>query len=183
MRTDIGAAITLDTVFGNPLRDFRSHISSFMSGSSGRNGAIHIRQKGRHREVVSFLTGNVLLQIYHIVQGLLSVGTHLSVQRLVFGISPALRIVNLRYITDTPVNGLEIHLHHIISLFPIAEFCGFFHQTNSFFYRQNIGYPEKGCLQNGTDFVVQSDFLADADSVYNIKMNIVFCNITLYLSG
>ena len=67
MRADKGTSVALNTIFGNPFRQFRRDVSAFMSCGAGRGVTIRIRQKSRDGYLISPLISGGLLDVADIV--------------------------------------------------------------------------------------------------------------------
>ena len=182
-----------------------------MGAAPGRRIAVRIGEECGYGQLVPALVGDGLLdgpdEIHHlrpvgergIVQGGLGrgrrgcafLGPALSCtgrdvhfgDNIVFDGFPAIRHVDLADFRKSPLDCLPVHLQDFPAAFPIAFLRGLEHPFFCVLRGQEAGYGEKGGLEDGADFIVQADFLADAKGVYDIEPDVVGRYIGLHGVG
>ena len=93
---------------------------------------------------------------------------------------PFFRDFDFQNLRKSSVDGGPVHFQNLSAVFPIAFFRSLLHPPSGVLRFQQAGYGKEGCLQDGADFIVQADFLADSDGVYNEETQAVPGNIGLH---
>lgn len=72
-----------------------------------------------------------------------------------------------------------VHLYNLLTLSAIGLYYKFLQVPDGIINGDYIGQFEENCLHDHIDPVIQTYFLSQADSIDNIKSNILLCYVSL----
>ncbi len=113
MRADIGALITLDTVFRNPARNIEGDTAFFIAGSALGEGAIYVVNKSRHGQRVAFLSVHDIRDVSD-KSRLFAFGCSLICSSL-----PTLRNFDFSQLSDPCIYSIVVHPDDVFAAFAI----------------------------------------------------------------
>ena len=146
MGADIGTLVTLDTLALNPDGHRHRYATLFIGRSALAEGAVlEPIDKGRHRQgVATHLCNGLHDVLHHLHQKCLALEGGLFL--LVLGSCPGGRHVELHIGLGTQIDGLMVHVNHVLTLFEVGLGGGILHIANGLIKRHDVGQLEEGAL-------------------------------------
>ena len=177
MRTYIGTLVTLYTIFRLPFGDIDCYSTFFIGCSPCRESTILPACKSTYRKIVTFEViygfGNITYKVGNIA-GILFF--------LHFYGSPFGRYFNLLDLT-TFINSCKVHFNDLFAFSSIGFLDGFFHLFFSLFIRYYVCYFKEGSLHYRVGPRPQSYIFGNFCCIDNIEVNLILCQIFLYMAG
>ncbi len=182
MRAYIGAEVTLDTVVWVPYRDVNCNAAFFKCSGTRRCLPIFIFLNNGNRNLISFLPVYWDLDIIYKVYNVLAAACCNFCKAFVLSVFPACRNFNLYNACCASVDGVIVHLYDLVALLAVGCLCSSLHQLNCPLLWDDGSQLEECRLEYCIDTPAKPDFFPDLDTVDGIELDVVFSDISLYLS-
>ena len=176
MGTDVGTAVTLNTVLGIPFGHERGNAALLVSGGTERPGAVRTVYELADGEQVS------VLSVDRTHDGLDKLGSR-NKGRSIIGKRRPFGLDLETTVLAAAVNCLIVHVHDILTFLPIALHNELLHLLDCEIHGNHLRDAEECALENGVGTVAETDLLGDAGRVYVIYRDIVLREIAFHPVG
>ena len=140
MRADIGTEITLNTVIRIPYRNIYRNTALLISSRTDRSGTVHVALESGYRKIISFLCGNIILNVVYKIE---SIGSSccfsLKLKTFIRTICPFLLYFHFFESIGTGIDCSPVLLNDIFTLPSVSLLCGIFHELVSLLLRNDTG--------------------------------------------
>ncbi|CDC68726.1 putative uncharacterized protein [Oscillibacter sp. CAG:155] len=178
MGADISAVVALDALGSVPGRNVHGNAALLISGSAQLELAVHVLDESGHGQRIAIhLVHGVQdgLDLLHQSGGAFQNGVVFHV----LGVRPVGGHVELLEGGGAGVDGLVVHIHHVLALLQVGVRGGVLHVLDGICLRQNLGQREEGRLQDGVGALAHTDLGSQVDGVDGVNLDVVLGNVTL----
>ena len=180
VRADIGAEVALDAVFRNPAGHIHGDAAFFIGGRAQRHGAVRVLHKGGNRQLVALLPVDRRQNVVDVIADLGAAGHGHFLGRVILGLGPLFRHVDLLDLFHAALDGVVVHLNDGFALFGIGLGRGLLHEFHRIVHRDDLGQLKERRLENGVGAVAQAQAHGQVGRVDGVEFNIVFSDIALH---
>ena len=145
---DIGAVVALDALGGVPVGDGDGHAALFIGGGAQLELAVHVLDEGGDGQAVAVHLADGVedgLDLLHKLRAALQNG---GVGGVLSG-GPVGGNLELLVGGGAGVNGLVVHIHHVLALLQVGVGGGVLHIADGLFLGHDLGQLEEGGLEDG----------------------------------
>ncbi len=178
MGADIGALVALDALHLIPGGNADGDAALLVSGCAQLKLAVHMGQEGGDGQAVAVHLAHGPQDILHLLD---KRGRALGPSG--FGglccVLPVGGDVKLLVGGGAHVDGLVVHIHHVLTLLQVGVGGGVLHIAHGFVSGQNLCQREEGGLKNGVGALAHADFGGQVNGVNGIDLNVVLGDIAL----
>ena len=165
VRAHEGTAVTSDALGRIPNRHIVCHTAFFEAGGVDGHNTVCIVFEGADRQQITLCSVHGNQDFAYIFRELFIRDANFVFQR-----SPALRDFNLHCISQTALNGSEVHVDDLFTLLREGLDGGVFHILFRLFNRQDAGELEEGRLQHRAGTIAEADFRCNTCCVDGIEV-------------
>ena len=179
---DVGALVALDALVLVPGGNADGHAALLVGAGALLEGAVHMVHEGGDGEAVAVHLGDGLQDALHHLH---SAGAALQLHalRLVLGSGPGGGHVELLEGGDAQINGLVVHIHHVLALLQVGVGGGILHVADGLSLRHDLRQLEESGLENGVGALAHADLGGQVDGVDGVDLDVVLGNIALGHGG
>ena len=138
MGADIGALVALDALGAVPGGNGHGHAALLIGGGAQLELAVHMIHKGGNRQAVAVHLAHGLQDLLHHLHQL-RLALQGLVLGLVHGIGPVGGHVDLLKGGGAQVNGLVVHIHHILAFLQVGSLGLLLHVADGILLGHDLG--------------------------------------------
>ena len=178
MGADVGALVTLNALGAVPGGHHDGHAPLLIGGGALLEGAVGVGHEGGDGQAVAVhAVHGVQDGVDHVHQlGGAGVLAHLG---LVLGVGPGGGHVDLHIGGGAGVDGLVVHVHHVLALLQVGVGGGVLHILDGLGLGHHLGQGEEGGLQDGVGPLAHADLGGQVDGVDGVQLDVVLGDIPL----
>ena len=178
VRADESALVALDALVGVPLGNGDGDAALLVGGGAELEGTVGVIHEGGHGQAVAV----------HLVHGIEDLSDHLdglleAVLGLgggaVDGVGPGGGNVDLDIGGGAGVDGLVVHVDHVLALLQVGVEGGVLHVLDRFRFGHDLREGEEGALQDRVGALAHADLLGKVDGVDHVELDVVLGNVAL----
>ncbi|MPM12584.1 hypothetical protein SDC9_58937 [bioreactor metagenome] len=175
---DIGALVALDALHQIPGGNADGYAALLVSGGAQLKLAVHMRQEGGDGQAVAVHLAHGPQNILHLLdkRGRALGPSGLRGLRCVL---PVGGDVKLLIGGGAHVDGLVVHIHHVLPLLEVGMGGGVLHIAHGLVSGQNLCKREEGGLKDGVGALAHADLGRQVDGVDGVDLNVVLGDIAL----
>ena len=178
MGADIGALVTLDTGLVVPGGHGDGHAALLVGGSALLEGAVHaVDELGDGQGVAVHLVDG-LHDVLHLSHQL-SLALVVVGNGSVLGGSPVGGHVHLDEGGSAQVDGLVVHVNHVLALLQVGLGGSFLHVADAVLLGHDVGQSEEGGLENGVGALAHTNLDGQVDGVDHVQLDVVLSDVAL----
>ena len=182
MGADIGALVALDAVLGHPGGNGDGHAALFIGGGAQLELAVGVLDEGGDGEAVAVHLAHGVQDGLDLLHQLRLAGQGGGVGGIL-GVGPVGGNLELLIGRGSGVDGLVVHIHHVLSLFQVGVGGGVLHILDGLGLGHDLRQGEEGGLEDGVGPLAHADFLSQVDGVDGVDLDIIFGDIPFRHGG
>ena len=183
VRAYIRAECALDAVVSCPYGNVDCDTALLKCSSAGRSGAFIVCGNNRYRNLVTFLTVDLGLDVVDEVNDVLTVaGSDSDVILFAFALAPAVGNINLDDVLGTCVDSGAVLVDNVLTLAAVGLLGSSIHELDRLFLRDDVGEFEECGLKDGVDpGRAHAGLDTDLDTVDGVELDVVVMDEALDL--
>ena len=175
---DIGALVALDALGAVPGGNGHGYAALLIGGGAQLKLAVHMVHKGGNGQAVAVHLAHGLQDLLHHLHKL-----GLTLQGLVLGlvhsIGPIGGDIDLLEGGGAQVDGLVVHIHHVLALLQIRGLGLLLHVADGVLLRHDLGQGEEGGLENGVVALAHADLDGQVNGVDGVELDVILGDVAL----
>ena len=180
---DVGALVALDALVLIPHGHVHGHAALLIGGGALLEGAVGVvLGKGGDGQAVAVHAGHGLHDaLDHLHGG--GAALQLLLLLLVHGVGPVGGHGELLEGGGAHVDGLVVHIHHVLALLQVGVGGGVLHVADGLGLGHHLGQGEEGGLQDGVGALAHADLGGQVDGVDGVDLDVVLGDVALGHGG
>ena len=178
MRADIGALVALDALGAVPLGHGDGHTALLIRGGAELERAVGMVDERGDRQAVAVHLVDRGKNVAHHLDGGRTAGQLLG-GRFVNGVGPVGRNVDLHIRSRAEVDGLVVHLDHVLALLHVGGLGLLLHVADGVLLRHDLRQREECGLQDGVVALAHTDLDGQVNGVDRVELDVVLGNVAL----
>ena len=180
---DIGALVALDALGLIPLGHADGHAALLIGGSALAEGTVLVAVgKGGDGQAVAVHAAHGLHDLLDHLHGG-GVALHVLGHGLVLGVLPGGGHLKLVERGGAHVDGLVVHIHHVLALLQVGVGGGVLHVADGLRLGHDLGQLEEGGLEDGVGALAHADLDGQVDGVDGVDLDVVLGDVALGHGG
>ena len=180
MGADEGALVALDALGGVPGGDGHGHAALLIGGGAQLEGAVHMGLESGNRQAVAVHAVNRIQDLVDHVHQLGGTGVAVLLLHILGG-GPGSGDLELLVGGGAGVDGLVVHIHHVLALLQVGMSGGVLHVLDGLLLGHDLGQGEEGRLKDGVGALAHADAGSQVDSVQSVDLDVVGGDVALGL--